>query len=164
MGLNWRKILFSDEKKFNLDRPHRNQYYWHNLRKEQQYFSKNASEGGSFMVWVGFGYSGKTEIVFLNDRQKSQDYIRVIEDHMLPSVGEICGPDWIFQQDNASIHTSGITQRWFQDRNVRVLNWSVRSPDLNPIENLWEILFRLVYANGRQFNSLPELRPEIIRC
>ncbi len=41
------------------------------------------------MVWAGFGYSGKTEIVFLNDRQKSQDYIRVIEDHLLPSVGDL---------------------------------------------------------------------------
>jgi hypothetical protein len=38
-----------------------------------------------------------------------------------------------------------------------VLPWPARSPDLNPIENLWSIMSRYVYANGRQFSSVSEL-------
>ena len=49
-GQKWRVVIFSDEKKFNLDGPDGNQYYWHDLRKEPQYFSKRASGGGSVMV------------------------------------------------------------------------------------------------------------------
>ncbi len=163
-GRKWREVIFSDEKKFNLDGPDGSQYYWHDLRKEPQYFSKRASGGGSVMVWAAFGFGGKTAIVFLNGRQNSQDYVRTLEQHLLPQGEQICGPNWIYQQDNASIHTSGFTKNWFEANNVLVLEWPSISPDLNPIENLWGILVRLVYANGRQFNSVPELRAEILRA
>jgi hypothetical protein len=43
----------------------------------------------------------------------------------------------IFQQDNASIHMSGHSLVWFAEKNIPLLDWPARSPDLNPIENLW---------------------------
>lgn len=39
---DWSKIVWSDEKKFNLDGPDGIRYYWHDLRKEPQYLSKRA--------------------------------------------------------------------------------------------------------------------------
>jgi hypothetical protein len=116
------------------------------------------------MVWAAFGFNGKTQIIFLNGRQKAADYIRVLADHLLPFGGEIGGRNWNFQQDNAPIHTAGLTKTWFRDNSVVDLNWPSRSPDLNPIDNLWGILVRRVYANGRQFNSVTELRAEIVNC
>ncbi|KAG3063042.1 hypothetical protein PI124_g23223 [Phytophthora idaei] len=50
---------------------------------------------------------------------------------------------------------------FLEEQGVEVLKWTPRSPDLNPIENLWSILTRCVYKNGRQFNSLAELRAAI---
>ncbi|ETL85047.1 hypothetical protein L917_15290 [Phytophthora nicotianae] len=58
----WRRVIFSDEKKFNLDGPDGYQYYWHDVRKDQEIFSKRASGGGSVMVWAGMNFIGKTEI------------------------------------------------------------------------------------------------------
>ncbi|GMF31483.1 unnamed protein product [Phytophthora lilii] len=47
---------------------------------------------------------------------------------------------------------------FLREQEVRVgLPWPARSPDLNPIENLWSIISRRVYANGRQFASVSEL-------
>jgi transposase len=50
---------------------------------------------------------------------------------------------FIFAQDNASTHTSGLVQEWLQnwvrDNGVTVVDWPPYSPDLNPIENLWKL-------------------------
>ncbi len=37
------------------------------------------------------------------------------------------------------------------------MEWPPYSPDLNPIENMWSIIKRKVYANGKQFSSKHEL-------
>lgn len=93
----------------------------------------------------------------------SQGYQNVLEQFLLPVAGEICGDGWVFQQDNAAVHTSRSTVQWFQDNQVQVLQWPARSPDLNPIENLWGILSRRVYANGKQYQSIIELKRAIRR-
>ena len=40
---------------------------------------------------------------------------------------------------------------------IELLPWPARSPDFNPIEKIWGILVRSVYANSRQFDTLQEL-------
>ncbi|KAE8902809.1 hypothetical protein PF010_g9645 [Phytophthora fragariae] len=37
---------------------------------------------------------------------------------------------------------------FFEEQEVSVVDWSARSPDLKPIQNLWAILACKVYANG----------------
>ena len=159
----WETVVFSDEKKFNLDGPDGNQYYWHDLRKEPQYFSKRQMGGGSCMVWGAFGYHGTSEIVFISGRQRSTNYVNTLEMHLLPFGDTICGHEWIFQQDNASIHSSHQTKTWLEENRIEVLDWPARSPDLNPIENIWGIIVRDVYVNGRQFRSINELREAITK-
>jgi hypothetical protein len=41
------------------------------------------------------------------------------------------------------------------------MKWPARSPDLNPMENLWGILVRRVYADGRQFVTVGDLKAAI---
>ena len=42
------------------------------------------------------------------------------------------------------------------------MQWTSRSLDLNPMENLWGVLTRIVYREGRQFNSVSALRKATI--
>jgi hypothetical protein len=53
---------------------------------------------------------------------------------------------------------------WLASKNVSLLGWPACSPDLNPIENLWGIIVRHVYANNRQFQSIEELKLAIVEA
>ncbi|DAZ94377.1 TPA: hypothetical protein N0F65_001111 [Lagenidium giganteum] len=151
----WEQCVFSDEKKFNLDGPDGPQYYWHDLRK---------SGGVSVMVWGAFCSKGQTKLVILDGNQDSEKYIWTLSEHLLPFIDLRYGRECIFQQDGASIHTSGTTKEFLEEQNITVMSWPSKSPDLNPIENIWGILARAVYAHGRQFQTKDDLIATIHAC
>ncbi len=68
---------------------------------------------------------------------KQFEYIKIIKEDMLPYAEEVMPLKWMFQQENNPKHTSKRAASWFQTNNINVMLWSVQSPDLNPIENLW---------------------------
>ena len=72
-------MVFSDEKKFNLDGLNGSQYYWNDLRKEKQLFSKRQFGRGSVVVRVAFTASGKANSVMMAGKQNSARYINVLE-------------------------------------------------------------------------------------
>ena len=79
----WSRTVFSDEKKFNLDDPDGFQYYWSDLRKDEQIFSRRQNGGGSVMVWGAFCERGKSDLALLNGRQTAQNYIQTLENELV---------------------------------------------------------------------------------
>ena len=59
------------------------------------------------------------------------------------------------QQDNAPCHKARRVCDYLEPSGVEVLDWLVQSPDLNPIEHLWEVLYRKV--QGKKSSSLDAL-------
>lgn len=157
----WHNVIFSDEKKFNLDGPDGNTYYYHDIRKPELLHNKRHSGGDSVMVWGAIGYYGKSDIAFLEGNQNSEKYQATLHDFLLPRAAEIGGQNWIFMQDNAPIHASASTLAWLDEREIEVLPWPARSPDLNPIENVWAYMSSIVYANGKQYNKVADLKVAI---
>lgn len=78
-GGTWNKVLFSDEKKFNLDGPDGVQYYWHDLRKEKEIQMSRNFGGGSLMVWGGFTFAGALPLAWITTRMSAADYVEVLE-------------------------------------------------------------------------------------
>jgi transposase len=157
----WEKVIWTDEKKFNLDGPDGLNYYWHDLRKEKIFSLKRNMGGGSVIIWAAIGHNGKSDIVFIDKRMNANDYRNLLEDH-LDNIKKTIGPkDLIFQQDNAPIHRAKANNKWFKAKKVELLEWPALSPDLNPLENVWGILARHVYGKGKQYESKEELKKAI---
>ena len=163
LGDDWTRVIFSDEKKFNLDGPDGWQYYWHDLRQEEQIYSQRQNGGGSVMIWAAFSSAGRSQIAFLDGRQDSAAYINTLQRYLLPFANECHEEGSLFQQDNASIHRSQVTIAWMEGKGIDRMEWPALSPDLNPIENLWSMLARRVYAGGRQYTTRRELKDAIER-
>ena len=50
----------------------------------------------------------------------------------------------LFQHDNARAYTTCVTMDYLEQNNINVLPWLSKSPDLNPIERLWDQLDKRV--------------------
>jgi transposase len=91
----------------------------------------------------------------------SADYQDILVEHLMPNAVLITDGDYTFMQDNASIHASASTQSFLEVNKIKILNWPSKSPDLNPIENLWGWLTRKVYAHGKQFKHDNDLKSAV---
>ncbi|KAG2773851.1 hypothetical protein PC129_g16332 [Phytophthora cactorum] len=158
----WSQIVFSDEKKFNLDGPDGLRHYWRDVRRSARQTVRRQNGGGSVMVWGSFSSAGKSKIAVLEGRQASEHYNYTVSEYMLPFAHLHHGVDYIYQQDNASIHRSKLSIEFFEEEGIKLLDWPARLPDLNPIENVWAMMARIFYHNGKQYDSVAEMRAAII--
>ncbi|GFV47316.1 DDE_3 domain-containing protein [Trichonephila clavipes] len=102
---------------------------------------RHTSRTAGVMVWGAKAYDSWSTLIVMHGTLKGQRYV---DDILRPHVGPYLNglPGAIFLQDNARPHTARVTQDF--QRHVQTLPWSARSPDLSPVEHVWDQLKRQI--------------------
>ena len=63
----------------------------------------------------------------------------------------------VFMDDNARHHRALVVTDYLRDESITTLPWPARSPDLNPIEHIWDVIGRRVRERTPPIHTLNEL-------
>ncbi|UYV67208.1 EGFLAM [Cordylochernes scorpioides] len=149
----WHRVVFSDESRFCLSSDSRRVRVWRRRGKRSNpaaIVERPTVRQGGIMVWGAIAYDSRSPLLRIQGTMTAQRYVDdVLRPVTLPYLQGV--PNALYQQDNARPHTARISQQALQD--VQMLPWPPYSPDLSPIEHIWDII-------GRRLHALPQPRSE----
>ncbi len=113
------------------------------------------------MVWGIFSWHTLGPLVPIEHRFNTTVYLSIFAVHLHPFMTAVyTSSDEYFQQDNAACHQAQIISDWFleHDNEFTLLKWPPQSPDLNPIEHLWDVVEREIRIMFSCFPNPKSLR------
>ncbi|UYV62702.1 hypothetical protein LAZ67_2001617, partial [Cordylochernes scorpioides] len=149
----WHRVVFSDESRFCLSSDSRRVRVWRRRGERSNpaaIVERPTVRQRGIMVWGAIAYDSRSPLLRIQGTMTAQRYVDdVLRPVTLPYLQGV--PNALYQQDNARPHTARISQQTLQD--VQMLPWPPYSPDLSPIEHVWDII-------GRRLHALPQPRSE----
>ncbi|GFW87692.1 transposable element Tcb2 transposase [Trichonephila clavipes] len=139
---DWKNVVFSDESRFVWGTDDNRVRVW--KRPGERFKShhtvvRHTARTACVMVWRAIAYDSWSTLIVMRGTLKSQRYVDdILRPHVGPFLNDL--PGAIFQQNNALPHTARVAQDFL--RHFLTLPWPARSPNLSPVEHVWDQLKR----------------------
>ncbi|GFX64365.1 transposable element Tcb2 transposase [Trichonephila clavipes] len=158
----WGRVLFTDESRFSLSsdshrilisRERRSRNHPSNIIERDRY------GGRGVLVWGGIMLGSRTDLHIFD--AGSVNGTRYCNEILLPYVRLFRGAmglQLIFMDDNAPCHRTVASEQLLESEDIERMDWLARSPDLNPIEHVWDFLGRRLAARTLPPVTIRELR------
>lgn len=103
---------------------------------------RSCKEPRKIKVWGSIGFYGVDPLIQYSRTINKEKYLELLKTYLLQAytglkVSSTRGRSLIWPQDNAPPHRAIVVRNWFEENNVKKLDWPAMSPDLNIIENIW---------------------------
>ncbi|KFM58076.1 Transposable element Tcb1 transposase, partial [Stegodyphus mimosarum] len=157
----WACVMFSDESRFSLQSDSHRTLIWR--APGTRYHLENIIErhrygGAGVLVSGGIILGSRTDLHVQIGTMTSQIYRDVILEQHVPLFRDVIGAQFVFVDDNARPYRANIVSECLQLEDISRMDWPAFSPDLNPVEHVWDMLSRPVAARQPSPTCLPELR------
>lgn len=162
----WKHAIFVDESKYNLFGPDCNKRVWRRQNSElQDWHIRQVIKfgGGSVMVWGSISWKGVGQMAFIDTKMNAdvyKDVLSIAYRRTLEVHGYLVDNSFLVQ-DNDPKHASRTVQNWLEEHSVRAMKMPSCSPDLNPIEHVWNYVEMRIRERNIQPEKIDELRKAI---
>lgn len=136
------QVCFSDESTIEILED-RTQFI--RRRPEEEFFPECVVQKVKFpqkiMVWSVISCKGPGQLYVVQNTMRTDQYLNVLNNILIPQLNEWF-PDGncVFMQDSAPCHVAKKVKGFFSENGLEVLPWPGNSPDMNPIEGIWNDL------------------------
>ncbi|GFU68843.1 transposable element Tc3 transposase [Trichonephila clavipes] len=154
-------VMFSDESRFSLQSDSRQTLIWRALgtRYHQENTVERQRYGGErWLVWGGIIVGSRTDLHVQSVTMKGHIYRDVILEQHVRLFRGAMDAEFLFMDYNSRPHHANIVDECLQSEDITRMESPAYSPDLIPIEHVWDILGRRIAARQSSVTCLPELR------